>query len=54
MELIKNEKSPKVIRFRGKAIKFRIGRKIIDIKESTAPPKIKVVNPPEILTPLKS
>jgi len=35
-------------------MRFKIGRRIIVIKERTIPPITKVINPPEILTPLKS
>lgn len=49
--LLKNENKPKVAIFKGRAIRFRIGLIIKKIRDRTEPPKIKVRNPPDILTP---
>lgn len=53
MAFTKKEKVPKVKIFKGRAIRLRMGRRIIVIKARASPPKTKVVTPPEIFTPHK-
>lgn len=53
MAFIKKEKVPKVKMFKGRAIRLRMGRRIIVINTRASPPKINVASPPEIFTPSK-
>ena len=48
---IKKENDPKVIKFRGRVMIFKIGFIIKNIKDNAIPPKIYVGIPPVIFTP---